>query len=245
VIRLKSLLAFDKCGLDGNCISLSELLSITSIFSDLCISAKESVINSAIPRNFVKDEFITHYRDVWPYLFIVESGNITAIKESVEGRSLIVARFGIGDIFWSLAFFLDDIPTPAALVAGEDSRIHIWSGEQLLPILLASGRMSWKLLKLMVMQLILTSDTIEGLAFQPVAGRLARLLVERFGKDEVSRVSRDLTLDEMATHIGTTREVVCRMLHKFSDQGLIDITRTEFVFTNKNGLNQLAQKNGN
>ena len=97
----------------------------------------------------------------------------------------------------------------------------------------------------MVQRLLLASDIVEGLAFQPVAERLARFLVGRFGEDEGQKVSRDLTLDEMAAHIGTTREMVCRMLHKFSNQGLIDITRTEFVFRDRRGLNQLAKKLGN
>jgi len=111
--------------------------------------------------------------------------------------------------------------------------------------LLESGRMTWELSMIMVQQLILTSDIVKDLAFQPVAGQLARLLVEKFGEEEGSRVSKDLTLDQMATHIGTTREVVCRMLYKILNQGLINVTRTEFVFTNRDDLNQLAQKSGN
>jgi hypothetical protein len=35
--------------------------------------------------------------------------------------------------------------------------------------------------------------------------------------------------------------VVCRFLHRFSDQGLIEITRTEFSVTDQSGLKDLAQ----
>jgi CRP-like cAMP-binding protein len=70
---------------------------------------------------------------------------------------------------------------------------------------------------------------------------LAKFLVGCFGEDPGERISRDLTLDEMAAHVGTTREMVCRILHRFSNQGLIEITRTEFVFTDREGLDQLAR----
>ena len=70
---------------------------------------------------------------------------------------------------------------------------------------------------------------------------LSGFLIDQFGEMSEKRVKREMTLDEMAAHIGTTREVVCRILHRFSNQGLIDITRTEFTFTDRERLAQLAQ----
>ena len=53
-----------------------------------------------------------------------------------------------------------------------------------------------------------------------------------------------LTLDEIAARIGSTREVVSRILHRFADQGLIDITRTEYMFNDWDGLRQITGKTG-
>ena len=86
------------------------------------------------------------------------------------------------------------------------------------------------------------STVVEGLAFQPVAGRLARLLVTFSAGREAEPIPRSLTLDEIAARIGTTREVVCRFLHRFADEGLIDITRTEFVIHDQGRLEQLASQ---
>jgi len=51
-------------------------------------------------------------------------------------------------------------------------------------------------------------------------------------------ISRHLTLDEMAARIGSTREMVCRALYSFSDKKLIEVTRAEFVLTNRGALSQ-------
>ena len=40
----------------------------------------------------------------------------------------------------------------------------------------------------------------------------------------------------MASRIGTTREIVCRILHRFAEQGPIEITRTEFTVSDPEGL---------
>jgi CRP/FNR family transcriptional regulator len=220
---------------------LKKYIDQVQIFSPLSDVEKRALRHLAVPITFQKGEWITHYGDIWPYLFIIEKGTVSAIKESFEGRSLIVGRFEAGEVFWGLAFFLENEPMPAALVANEKCKLQIWSRDQLLPIILANGNVSWEMTLMMVKRMLITSDIVEGLAFQPVAHRLAKFLVTQFGEQSTDKFNRDLTLDEMAAHIGTTREVVCRVLHKFSDQGLIHITRTEFEFTNRNGLRRLAQ----
>jgi len=226
-------------------MELFPFLTKNPIFRSFEDSQLEKIIKLAVPRNYSKDDWIAHNGEVWPYIFLIESGSIIALKESFEGRTLIAARFSVGEIFWGLAFFLEDAPTPAALVATEETRIHTWSRDHFLPILIENGEISWELTLLMVQRLLIASEIVEGLAFQPVAGRLAKFLVDQFGDEAGERVSRDLTLDDMAAHIGTTREMVCRILHKFSNQELIDITRTEFVFKNREGLKILAKKLGN
>ena len=80
------------------------------------------------------------------------------------------------------------------------------------------------------------SELVEGLAFHPVAGRLARLLLDHFETAGDASILRYLTLDEMAARIGSTREMVCRALYSFSDKKLIEVTRTEFVLTDHEGL---------
>jgi hypothetical protein len=62
----------------------------------------------------------------------------------------------------------------------------------------------------------------------------------RFPPDRQS-IPRALTLDELAARLGTTREVVCRTLYRFADKNLINVTRTEFVLSDREGLARLAE----
>jgi CRP-like cAMP-binding protein len=215
------------------------------VFAKFTPKDQPKLKENAVERSYNAGQWIRHHGEIWPNLFLVLSGSITALKESPEGRSLIIETIGPGEILWGIAFFEPEAPMPVALVADEDSRVLIWPQEKIQQLFMDNPAALWELCRLVVRRVQRASDILDELAFQPVAERLARFLVDRFGGVEGERVARNLTLDEMAAHIGTTREMVCRMLHKFSNQGLIDITRTEFVFTDQDGLNQLAQKNGN
>lgn len=221
-----------------------EQIAQNHIFSSLSPADQEELAEFAITRTYQKGEWITHYGDVWPYLFIVEEGVVTPLKESSEGRSLIVVELGAGDVFWGLSFFLDDAPMPVALVAKQASRIAMWSIDRIKPLLFENGQMSWELTRLMVQRMQYASDILDEFAFQPVTGRLARLLLEHYDGAVGDYVARDMTLDEMAARIGTTREMVCRQLYKLADEGTIEISRTEFMISDQGRLETIAGKGG-
>jgi CRP-like cAMP-binding protein len=131
---------------------------------------------------------------------------------------------------------------PVALKVDSQSSIYLWSSDQILPVLKENGAMSWELCRLMVSRMLRASEIVEELAFQPVAGRLAPLLIDYPGQSSSGAVKRSLTLDEMAARIGSTREVVCRFLQRFADDQMIKITRTEFEITDRERLMSVVQK---
>ncbi|MBI4732841.1 MAG: Crp/Fnr family transcriptional regulator [Chloroflexi bacterium] len=219
---------------------LFEQMSQNSVFASLDENARRALSQMAISRKFVKGDCIAHHGDIWPYLLLITEGEVNALKESSEGRSLIVATFGAGEIFWGLAFFEETAPMPVVLSASAPTTIHLWPRERLLPTLMQNGSVSWELCRLMIRRMLHASEIVEELAFQPVNGRLARLLMDHFSSAGEQAITRSLTLDEMAARVGTTREMVCRALYRFADKKLIEVTRTEFVLTDKAGLKRVA-----
>lgn len=223
-------------------MDLEKRLAANAVFATLSPEERCALLNLSRTRHLQKGEFLTLAGDLWPYLFWVVEGVISAIKESAEGRSLVAISFGAGEVFWGVAFFSPSLRMPVSLRVDAPAQVRLWSREQLLPLILSHGSTSWELCCLMLERMLRASEIIETLAFQPVAGRLAKLLVEFSESKDQARIARTMTLDEIAARIGTTREVVCRFLHRFSDEGIIDITRTEFVVTDHARLNALAQQ---
>jgi CRP-like cAMP-binding protein len=108
------------------------------------------------------------------------------------------------------------------------------------PVIKENGEMSWKLCQIMIERMQLASEIVEDLAFQPVMGRLAGLILDEFGDAEDDFMTRELTLDEMAGRIGSTREMVCRHLYKFAENGVIQINRTELKIIDREMLRKQA-----
>ena len=220
---------------------LTKILGGHPVFASLDEAVRNQLASRAVKRELKKGETLVMQGDVWPYLFLVGEGELDAVKVSGEGRNLLMTTFGAGELFWGLAFFQDGAPLLATLEAHTASLVYLWPRHFIEPFFIEHGRMSWELCRLMIQRMQRASTIVEGLAFQPVSGRLARLLLDDFESAGEAAISRHLTLDEMAARIGTTREMVCRALYRFADRKLIDVTRTEFVLTDKEGLRQVVE----
>lgn len=212
------------------------------VFLGLEQTSRKQVSSTALIKDYQKGEYLVCQGEVWPCLFYILQGKIVAEKDSAEGRSLIAASFATGEVFWGLGFFLEDAAMPAALKTTEDTRVLLWTRRDLLPLIQESGRFSWELAKLAIQRMQQASEILESMTFHPIAVRLARMLIDISSSTSDHRIERDLTLDEMASRLGTTREMVCRLLYKFSDEGLIKITRTEFSIVDADNLLNRAQR---
>lgn len=215
-------------------------LNENKIFAHLEGDVLQKLGSAARKKRYQNGEWIVHHGDIWPNMFIILMGQVMAIKESPEGRSLTLAAFSRGDVFWGLAFFIENAPMPAALRASETCELLLWSQDELMPFIADDGRLAWELSRLAIQRAQFASEIVEKLAFQPLTGRVARLLLEQFPISQ-KVVPRHLTLDEMASRVGTTREMVCRILYRFAEAGAIQINRTEFVFTDRGVLEEITK----
>jgi CRP/FNR family transcriptional regulator len=218
------------------------MFSSNPLFQPLPQETLEELAKSAVVKTYQAGEIIVHQEDVWPFLFLLSRGEVNAVKESAGGRTFIATTLEPEDVFWGLAFFIENAPMPVALHASVDSEMYLWSREKLVPFIIGHGEVAWNLCNIMINRMQLASEIVDELAFLPVMGRLAGLLLEVFGETEDEFIARDLTLDEMAARIGTTREVVCRQLYKFAEKGAIEIRRTELRINDRSFLEHQASK---
>lgn len=220
---------------------LKDLIEKLPVLNKLSISEKQKIVQGAKRREYEEGEYLVFSGEVWPYVILIEEGMIEILKESKEGRSLALRTLEAGDMFWGHALF-DGEPTPGTFQVAEKTVLYQWHGDIILPVVQDNKRALWDLSILLMKRMRQASKTIDDMAFQPVVNRLAKVLLEQYDVAEGIPVHRSLTLDEMAIKVGTTREVVCRLLYKFSDAGLIEVTQTHLTFKNKTALERVASE---
>lgn len=220
-------------------LHLLHLMARAPVFRKLSEPQLKQLAELAVRRNLAKGDLISFYGDHFPYVILIHDGMVNINKESSEGRSLAMRSCPPGSVIWGHALF-DGQPTLGTLRAFEVSSVYQWHSNDILPILQQNAEALWELCQVLHEQIRFASLTIEKLAFIPLVNRLAQLLLDQFQSAHLSPIDRTMTLDEMAAKIGTTREVVCRLLHKFSDRNVIEVSRSQFVLVNKIELEKIA-----
>ena len=79
-------------------------------------------------------------------------------------------------------------------------------------------------------------EIIYGLAFKPVAGRLATLLIQQCSDSAGNSIERNFTLNELASTLASAPEVVCRLLYQFQEDGILEITRASINIQDMDAL---------
>ena len=220
--------------------NLTLQLSQTEVFNKLPNPDLVRLSKLAIPRRRRSGEFLCHQGNVWPNVVFVDSGKFRWAMLSAGGNEHVLFTLKPGDTFWAHSIF-DDNPMPASLKATEDSNIYLWHRNVILPILYRNPETMWEITGVLTKTMRKAREIIYGLAFQPVAGRLATLLIHRFEDKDDHSIERDLTLSEIATRVATSPEVVCRLLQQFQSDGLLEITRASLTLHDYNTLKSIAE----
>ncbi len=218
---------------------LARLLETAPVFAVLPLETRRQLAGKATAHSLARGETLAAHGEVWPAVLLVAEGTVKLVKGSEGGRLLAAVSLGQGECFWSHSLF-DGGPLPASLEAEVPSRIYTLPGSAVLPIVRGRPELLWEVARVLVAQMRRAAEVIDGLAFHPLQRRLARLILERFARDDPGPSPRSLTLDDMAAYLGTTPEVVCRMLYRLADDGFIDITRSDFTVKDRKRLEGLA-----
>lgn len=217
---------------------LAALLENADVLGKFTASQKQQLISLAVRRVLKRDKSVVWQGDHWTKVLLIASGQLRAVIRSTDGRSYVVSTWEQGGEFWAHGLF-DGEPAPSTLEAVQESIIYQWEGETVLQILFKNPEAVLALLGRQTRLIRKRRDTIFDLAFQPVTGRLAKLLLEQVPASENS-AQRDLTLDQIASRVASSPEVICRTLYQLQRSGLLQVTRASITLHDRAALARLV-----
>jgi len=201
-----------------------DILRQVQIFNGLTETELQFLAQRAVPRTFQKGEILFTEGDPCTGLFVIESGQIRIYKSSPGGREQILAVEGPGSSVAELPLF-DGGNYPASTAAVSEARIFFISKQDFHSLCLVHPQVPLKVLKVVGSRLRRLVGIIEELSFTTVRSRLISVLVRRgkAGKKTSAgtRIELPPSNQDLASEIGTVRELVSRNLSRLQAEGLI------------------------
>ena len=176
---------------------------------------------------FPRGQVIYAEGDKGDCLYIVIAGKVKIRRRSADGREILLGLIGPSDVFGAVSMFDSGIRTADAS-AITDVRTMALDRMALRYLVTHNPEIAEVLLRVFSRRLRLTDNALATLISTDGPGRLAQQLLQlaqRFGKHEGDglRVTHDLTQQEIAQLIGSSRETVNKALANFADRGWIRV----------------------
>lgn len=213
-------------------------LSHVRHFDQLPPAIKEAIAGAATPLHFEAGQVIYLEGEPAEVLYILENGWVKAIRMSPEGREQAMLFLMSGEVFGDVAV-LTDTPYPGTVVALEP--VDVWTVEKpvLLGLINQYPELAVAVIRRLGERVLYYVGLVEDLSLRSVEARVAKTLLQHANVlgDRLA-VPRRMwtTFDEMATRLGTVRDVLSRALKTLEEEGLLRVEKHEIVILDPDGL---------
>ncbi len=140
-----------------------ELLKNVDLFSGLKKKDLRSLVPSCVNRFFKGGETLVEQGESGRGLYIILTGKVKIIKQTVSGEELEVALLGPGDFFGEMSV-LDDAPRSASVIAVDDTECLVLAAWDFNAKMKMNPEMALQVLPVVVKRFRETNDKLLALS---------------------------------------------------------------------------------
>ena len=199
------------------------MLENVPLFADLGETEREFISSRAVTRVFPKNSVIINEGDTSDALYIVVSGRVKAYLSDEDGKEIVLNTHGPGEHFGEMAL-PDGAPRSASVITLEKSKLAIISRADLEDCLRRNPQIALQIIRGLSERLRVATENVRSLALLDVYGRVARLLLQLAEpEDDQLTIREKLTQQDIADRVGSSREMISRILKDLRTGGYIEI----------------------
>ncbi len=223
----------------------AEALSRVRIFAGLGRAELMGLAQKARERHATTGDVVFSAGEQAEGLFVVLRGAVRAVRVNADGREQTIHVETEGGVLAEVAVF-DGGDYPSTAIAEIDAHLLFLAREDVMRFLELHPKAALEALRLMAEKLRQVSGLAERLALRDVPQRLATMILEMSGRAPVTlrdgdSFSMPLSHGQIASRLGTVREVVTRAMQRLARQGVIAVHGHRVVIVSATQLVRLAE----
>jgi CRP/FNR family transcriptional regulator len=195
------------------------------LFRGLDEAVLADLARTAVERRLERNEILFVAGEPARGMYVIASGAIRAFRTGSDGREQVIHTERAVATIAEVPVF-DDGNYPSTTAAEEPTTVYFLEKKAVLATAVAHPELALAAVRLIASKLRRCAELVEVLSLREVGQRLARVLLEEARAN--GRASHDGTIitlrqthNQLASRIGTVREVVTRSMMRLEEQGLI------------------------
>lgn len=231
----------------NNGVNRIEVLERTRLFQGSSTEELAWIAKRAVEQHLQAGEMLFFSGDEARGLFVVASGRIRAFQQNAEGREQVMHIDSAGATIGDVPVF-DDGPYPASAIAEAETEVLFLDKRDIRQFCMEHPAFALRALKLMAERVRRHAKLVKVLSFHEVGQRLALLLLAEAQQANVGTNGKAtfrlaLSNHEIATRIGTVRDVVSRALTRLQADGLLSMQSRNITVLDMRALKRYAESN--
>ncbi|MGO4880442.1 MAG: Crp/Fnr family transcriptional regulator [Bryobacteraceae bacterium] len=223
----------------------SQLVSEIPLFAGLGENETQALARRAVEKRFAAGEMLFWEGEPCAGIFLIAEGAVKIFKTAPSGREMMLALERAPSTVAELPLF-DGGAYPASVRAAEPVVSYFIAKADFQSVCRDFPEIALKVLAVVGKRLRHLVAMIESITFGSVTQRLAGMLLDAARQARADEFPLPLTHQEMASRLGTVREVISRNLARFRAQGLIAMEGHTVAIRDRAGLQREAEiGNGN
>jgi len=212
---------------------MADALKDITLFSGIDDESLKFLEKVAVKKTFPKNTILFSKGDETDSLYIIKSGMVKAIIVDEEGKEMILSIHRPGEYFGEMSL-IDKEPRSATLITKEPTQLLIIHRKDFMEVFNSNPDMVYDLFRVLLKRLRKATDKVENFAFKDVYGRIANIL-NQFAKPVADEwvIEDKLTHSEIANMIGSSREMVSKILKELTDGGYISTDKKQITIHKK------------
>ena len=187
------------------------MLAEVPLFSSLDASTLDKLSSLLIKKEFKRNQALISEGDYSRSLFLIQTGRTKVFSNDEEGKQTIFAFLGAGDYCGELSL-LDAEPRSASVVALEKTIALQLNYTPFNAFLKTHPEISYSIFKTLTARIRQMDRTICNLTSLDTYGRIVQLLYQEAQDKNGTMITERLTQQDIAEMVGSSREMVSRIL---------------------------------
>jgi CRP/FNR family transcriptional regulator len=217
-----------------------EILQAIEIFSEAEPGDVAQLAKAAVAKEYGPGDVLFLEGQPCQGLWIIGEGAAKVVKTTPQGRQLVLAIQQAPSTVAEVPVF-DGGPYPASVIAVQPTTALLILKQDFTGLCMHSPAMTLRFLKVFGRRLRHLVGLAERVTFGTIRQRLALDLLERAKLSGGPVLQLQETQEELATRLGTVREVVSRNLSRFQSEGLLRVDRKTVEILDEAGLKNEAE----
>jgi len=199
-------------------------LAEVPLFSELGDQELTAIANMATTRSLPANSVVVNEGDQTNSLYIISSGKVKIYLADENGKEVMLGISGPGEYFGEMV--LDGGPRSASVMTLEPSKFAIIQKDDLEKYLHNHPEVALSIIKHLINRIRALTDNVKSLALLDVYGRFRKLLLDLAVEEDGHMVIKEkLTQKDMANRVGSSREMISRILRELTVGGYIEINQ--------------------